>query len=345
MPLPIENFIFLVSSIVPFCHQISLLATLYCCLSDRKAFSENPFVSPFRLYRHLCYISPFALRLFSSLSTLILLSLSKTFPLCPIISVDTTFLRRNGMKLPFLKKSYDPLQKRGAIGQVLAIACFHLGKLCIPLGFLIVEGSRREGVLSLLSCLSFLPDRLTLLVDGGLMSKRLVDWVRENRKGWRLIGEIRRNKIVSCRGKEGKVEEMMKGAKVVLVKRWGIKVLCVPFERRSGKVYYLACTGYKLPSERVKKRYLKRTGIEVLIRVLKQEMGIGKRLVRSEEGMKGWVAMCMVGYLLCLGREGQYRRRRDEVCREIEVYLSNPALLKDGLKTQDFPSFSAHAKL
>ncbi len=48
----------------------------------------------------------------------------------------------------------------------------------------------------------------------------------------------------------------------------------------------------------------------------------------------------MVGYLLCLGREGQYRCRRDEVRREIEVYISKPALLKGRLKVQlKLPNF------
>jgi len=60
--------------------------------------------------------------------------------------------------------------------------------------------------------------------------------------------------------------------------------LCVGFERKNGKVYYLACTNTKLPYKKVLGRYLKRTGIEVMIRVLKQEMGIGKRLVRKGGG-------------------------------------------------------------
>lgn len=121
--------------------------------------------------------------------------------------------------------------------------------------------------------------------------------------------------------------------------RWGIKVLWVPFERKSGKVYYLACTNTKLPFKKALRRYLKRTGIEVLIRVLKQEMGIGKRLVRKEEGMKCWVALCMMGYVLCLGREGRYRERRDEVRRELEEYLCNPERLRDLSKPKDLPEF------
>ncbi len=77
MPLPMETFMALVSSIVLSCHQISPLATFYCCLSDRKTFSENPFISSYRLYRHLFILSPFAMRLFSSLSLLLLHSLCK----------------------------------------------------------------------------------------------------------------------------------------------------------------------------------------------------------------------------------------------------------------------------
>ncbi|MDW8027311.1 MAG: hypothetical protein RMK94_02840 [Armatimonadota bacterium] len=84
--------------------------------------------------------------------------------------------------MPFVKKSYDPLQKRGSIGQVLAISCFHVFGFCFPLGFCIVEGGRTEAILSLLSSIvSSLPDKLTLLVDGGLMNQRLVEWVIKNK--------------------------------------------------------------------------------------------------------------------------------------------------------------------
>ncbi|MCS7191944.1 MAG: hypothetical protein NZ937_03035 [Armatimonadetes bacterium] len=84
----------------------------------------------------------------------------------PIVSLDTTFLERNETKLPFVQKAYDPLQKKGSIGQVLAIACFHAFGFCFPLGFCIVEGGRTEAILSLLSSLSLsLPDMLTLLVE------------------------------------------------------------------------------------------------------------------------------------------------------------------------------------
>lgn len=176
-----------------------------------------------------------------------------------------------------MKKAYDPLQKRGAFGQVLAIGCVHLCPFCLPIGFCVVEGRRIEGFISPISSLPFLPDNLTLLFDGLIMSKNLVEWFKG--KGWELIGVIRRNMLFSYRGKEGKVEDLVEKAKVVTVKRWGIKVLCVPFERKRGKVYYLACTCYKLPAEKVKRSYLKRTGIEVFIRVLKQEKGLRKRLV------------------------------------------------------------------
>ncbi len=151
MPLPMETFMALVSSIVPSCHQISPLATLHSCLSDRKTFSENPFVSSYRLYRHLFILSPFAMRLFSSLSLLLLHSLPKNFSLSPIISFDTTLLRRNKVKLPFVKRAYDPLQKRGAVGQGLAIACCSIGKLCLPVGFLIREQNRRGFIFAFLS--------------------------------------------------------------------------------------------------------------------------------------------------------------------------------------------------
>ncbi|MFN4180109.1 MAG: hypothetical protein ACK4I8_07325 [Armatimonadota bacterium] len=93
------------------------------------------------------------------------------------------------------------------------------------------------------------------------------------------------------------------------------------------------------------RQYLKRTGIEVVIRVLKQEMGLSKRIVRNGEGLKGWVALCLVGYLLCAGREGRYRQRRDGVRSELEVYLRNPTSLKNVPKVQDLPLFPESAIL
>ncbi|MCS7264902.1 MAG: hypothetical protein NZ805_08735 [Armatimonadetes bacterium] len=70
MPLPTEILIHLVVTVVPFCHQIPFLATLYSCLSDRKSFSENPFLSQYKLYRHLAILCPFVLKIFSLLSPL-----------------------------------------------------------------------------------------------------------------------------------------------------------------------------------------------------------------------------------------------------------------------------------
>ena len=64
-----------------------------------------------------------------------------------------------------------------------------------------------------------------------------------------------------------------------------------------------------------------------MIRVLKQEMGLGKRLVRKEERLKGWIGVCLIGLLLCLGREGKYRGRRDKMKEEIKVSLCNHTLL------------------
>ncbi|MFN4181047.1 MAG: hypothetical protein ACK4I8_12090, partial [Armatimonadota bacterium] len=115
MPLPIQTFAAFVSAIVPFCHQIPFLATLYSCLSDRKSFFDNPFISPYRLYRRLGLLCPFALQVFCKVSIFCLKVREETFPLS-LILVDTTLLRRNGTKLPFLKKAYDPLGKRGAVG-------------------------------------------------------------------------------------------------------------------------------------------------------------------------------------------------------------------------------------
>ncbi|MDW8029940.1 MAG: M55 family metallopeptidase [Armatimonadota bacterium] len=160
MPLPIENLINLVVSVLPSCHQIPFLATLYSCLSDRKPFSENHFVCQYKLYRHLATLCPFVLSVFSLLSLFLL----KAFmTIRPIVSLDTTFLKRNGTKLPFVKKVYDLLQKKGSLGQVLAIACFHAFGFCFPVVFCTVEGSRTEAILSLLSSLSLsLPDILTL---------------------------------------------------------------------------------------------------------------------------------------------------------------------------------------
>ncbi|MCS7263717.1 MAG: hypothetical protein NZ805_02665, partial [Armatimonadetes bacterium] len=59
MPLPIANFIALVSSILPLCCNLPFLATLYGCLSDRKSFSDNPFLSSLSLHRRL--VLPFRL--------------------------------------------------------------------------------------------------------------------------------------------------------------------------------------------------------------------------------------------------------------------------------------------
>lgn len=47
------------------------------------------------------------------------------------------------------------------------------------------------------------------------MNKSLVEWVKKERSRWTLIGVIRRNMLVSYRGKEGKVEELVKEARVV----------------------------------------------------------------------------------------------------------------------------------
>ncbi|MCS7192168.1 MAG: transposase, partial [Armatimonadetes bacterium] len=147
----------------------------------------------------------------------------------------------------------------------------HVFGFCFPLGFCIVEGGRTEAILSLLSSIvSSLPDKLTLLVDGGLMNQRLVEWVKKNKPEWELIGLIRRDMIVSYRGRRGRVDEIVKEPKVVYVRRWGCKVMGVPFERKNGKVYYLACTNTKLSAEKIVKRYKKRSEIEVAISVLKQ---------------------------------------------------------------------------
>ncbi|MCS7263336.1 MAG: hypothetical protein NZ805_00725 [Armatimonadetes bacterium] len=68
MPLPTEILIHLVVTVVPFCHQIPFSANLYSCLSDRKSFSENPFVYQYKLYRHLATLCPYLLKVFSLLS-------------------------------------------------------------------------------------------------------------------------------------------------------------------------------------------------------------------------------------------------------------------------------------
>ncbi len=76
------------------------------------------------------------------------------------------------------------------------------------------------------------------------------------------------------RGKEGKrVDEMVDKPKVVTVLGWGFKVLCVPFQRRNEKTYYLACTDYKLPAKKAIERYRKGVQIGVLICILSKRWG------------------------------------------------------------------------
>lgn len=57
------------------------------------------------------------------------------------------------------------------------------------------------------------------------------------------------------------------------------------------------------------------------------------------------MALCLVGYLLYLGRDGRYRQRRGEVRVELERYLCNLAFMENGTKAHDLPVFSARAKL
>ncbi len=320
MPLPIQTFFGIVSSVVPFCHQIPLLALLWSSLSDRKALDENPFFSHHQLYRKMGTLCPFVLSVLSRLFSFGLTLFAKGLASLPL-SVDTTVIRRNGTKLPFVKKTYDPLVKKGVVGQVIAIACVPFGRLAFPVGFVLLKGQRKEGLFVLLSRLSFPCKKVTLLLDGGLMSKEVVKWVKE-KKGWHVAGVIRRNMKVVYRGREGRVDEIVDRPKVVTVLCWGCKVLCVPFQRRNQKTYYLACTEWKLPAKKAIQRYRKRVQIEVLIRVLKQEMGIGKRLVRDEEKLKSWVGICLIGAWLIAGREGKNREKREEVKKAIEGYLS-----------------------
>lgn len=114
---------------------------------------------------------------------------------------------------------------------------------------------------------------------------------------------------VIYRWREGKVEEIVDRAKVVFVKRWEKKVLCVPFEKVK-KRYYLACLDTKLSSFRVKKKYVRRWEIEVFIRVAKQEFGLEKFRVRRPEGMKNWIYLCFIAYLLCVLKGGRWRERK-----------------------------------
>ncbi|MDW8028719.1 MAG: hypothetical protein RMK94_10065, partial [Armatimonadota bacterium] len=105
----------------------------------------NPFVCPYKLYRHLAKLCPFVLSVFSLLSLLLL----KAFKIIrPTVSLDTTFLKGNENKLPFVQKAYDLLQKKGSLVQVLAIACFHAFGFCFTLGFFIVEVGRIKAILS-----------------------------------------------------------------------------------------------------------------------------------------------------------------------------------------------------
>ena len=140
-----------------------------------------------------------------------------------LMSVDTTFMRRNGIRRTFVKREYDQLLKRGALGQVVAIAFAHIGGVVLPIGFKMVDCKRTSAVIKLLEELGWRIEKITLLVDGGLMSRELVRWVKSEREGWTLIGLIRRNMKVGRRKREGGVDEIVgkeegKG-KVVYVKR------------------------------------------------------------------------------------------------------------------------------
>ncbi len=53
----------------------------------------------------------------------------------------------------------------------------------------------------------------------------------------------------------------------------------------------------------------------------------------------------MMGYMLCLGRLGRYRERRDEVRGELEGYLCNLASMGNRTKADNLPVFSERAKL
>ncbi len=53
----------------------------------------------------------------------------------------------------------------------------------------------------------------------------------------------------------------------------------------------------------------------------------------------------MMGYMLCLGRLGRYRERRDEVRGELEGYFCNLASMGNRTKSDNLPVFSECAKL
>ncbi len=142
MPLPIQTFFSIVLSVVPLCHQSPFLALLWSSLSDPKALDENPFFSPHQLYRKMGRLCPFVLSFLSCLFSFGLTLFAKGLSFLTA-SVDTTVIRRNGNKLPFMKKTYDPLVKRGIVGQVIAIACFHFGGLALPVGFVLLKGGRK----------------------------------------------------------------------------------------------------------------------------------------------------------------------------------------------------------
>ncbi len=232
MPLPIQTFFSIVLSVVPSCHQSPFLALLWSSPSDQKALDENPFFSPHQLYRKMDRLCPFVLSFLSCLFSFGLTLFAKGLSFLTV-SLDTT-VRRNGNKLPFVKKTYDPLVKRGVVGQVIAIACFHFGGLALPVGFVLLKVGK-EGLFAPLSRLSFPCKKGTLLLDGGLMSKEVGEWVNRERKGWVGKGVIRRNMKVVYRGREGRGDEIVDRPKVVKGLRWGCKVLCFPFQRRNKK--------------------------------------------------------------------------------------------------------------
>lgn len=68
-------------------------------------------------------------------------------------------------------------------------------------------------------------------------------------------------------------------------------------------------------------------------------------MIESDKGesLKAWVAFCFVGYLLCLGSEGSYGQRRDEVRSELERYLHNLTSLKNTV-SPIFAHFSGMCK-
>jgi len=87
-------------------------AMMWSVLSDRKDFESNKHVSKYKLYRWMMRLHPSVMEAYVKICKAIVKVMGVR-----LVPVDRTFMRRNGNKLPFVRKEYDPMLKREALGQ------------------------------------------------------------------------------------------------------------------------------------------------------------------------------------------------------------------------------------